>query len=270
MDVLPMVEHEDSLVYAGRDPSKDPPLIDGMILTFEKPENMDQATLVIEARNSFWLDFVHQNFMDMLGSSYKLWLKGQKNGTREEMTDWSLSQNIPLSVYIMKEGEWVFQDFYHTIGPLASKKDILVLDLEGVGEGPIQIKLESGAYFWEIGYVGLDHTPSTKLIMKLVSMDEAVNENGESTKDELLFDDELYYVQPEIGNEAILTFPVPEMADERRTVFLHSKGYYQILKDSKGIPKVRALREISKEGNFKVYSNELMQAMLKEYLVGNK
>ncbi|MEN8201971.1 MAG: hypothetical protein ABFS28_05195 [Bacteroidota bacterium] len=270
MDVLPLVEQEDSLVYAGRDPSKNPPLLDGMILTFERPENMDQAKLVIEARNSFWLDFVHQNFMDMLGSSYNLWLKGQKNGTKEDMTDWSLSQNIPLSVYLQKEGEWVFQDFYHTIGPLAGKKDILVLDLEGVEEGPIQIKLESGAYFWEVGYVGLDNNPSTNITAKLLSMDEALTETGESTKDKLLFDDELYYIQAEIGNEATLTFPVPEMADDKRTVFLHSKGYYQILKDSKGIPKVRALKEISKEGNFNVYSNELMQAMLKEYMLDNE
>ena len=101
-------------------------------------------------------------------------------------------------------------------------------------------------------------------------MDEAVTETGESTKAALLFDDDSYYVQPEIGNEAILTFPVPEQLGEERTIYLHSKGYYQILKDSKGIPKVKALREISKEGNFNVYSNELMQAMLKEYMLSNE
>ena len=37
-DVLPIVEKEDDLIYIGHDPSKDPPLLDGVILTFEKPK----------------------------------------------------------------------------------------------------------------------------------------------------------------------------------------------------------------------------------------
>ena len=79
--------------------------------------------LVIEAKNSYWLDFVYHNFRDMLGASYKMWMKKQAEGDPEKMKDWSLSQNIPLSVYLLIDGEWVFQDYYNTVGPMAFKKE---------------------------------------------------------------------------------------------------------------------------------------------------
>ncbi len=82
-------------------------------------------------------------------------------------------------------------------------------------------------------------------------------------------DDDLYYDQPEIGNEATLIFRVPEYKGEDRSIVLHSKGYYQILQDPKGVPKIKALKEIRKSGNFNVYSNELMQEMLAEHILRN-
>ncbi len=268
-DVLPMVEKEDDLIYIGHDPSRDPPLLDGVILVFEKTKTTDKVELVIEAKNSYWLDFVYQNFREMLGSSYKMWVKKQQDGNPEKMTTWSLSQNIPLSVYLLKDDQWEFQDYFHTVGPMAFKKDILELDLDGVGDGPIHIKLETGSYFWEIGYVGLDQTPGSNISSRSIQLLEASNEKGESVKEELLLNDEHYYIQPEIGNEAMLNFSVPAMSGEERTIILHSKGYYQILQDPKGIARIRDLKEIRKSGNFNSYSNELMQSMLAEHVYKN-
>lgn len=269
VDILPLVESEDDLIYVGQDPSRDPPLLDGVILTFEKTQNTRKVDLVIDAKNSYWLDFVYQNFREMLGASYAMWMKKQQDGNAEKMTDWSLSQHIPLSVYVLRDGEWLFQDYFHTVGPMAFKKDILQLNLEGLADGPVSIKLEAGAYFWEIGYVGIDPSPETPLEPVTVQLSEAIDENGESVIKALLGDDALYYIQPEIGNEASLTFPAPEMSGEKRTVILHSKGFYQILQDPRGAPKIKALKEIRKSGNFNIYSNELMQAMLAEHLFQN-
>ena len=264
-NLLPIIEKEDDLVYLGSDPSKDPPLLDGIELTYQIPQGTVKADLVISAKNSYWLDYVYQNFRDMLGASYKMWMKKQQNGDPEQFESWSLSQNIPLSVYLMKEGEWVFCDYYHTVGPMAFKKDILELDLTGLDPGHLKIKLEAGSYFWEIGYVGLDLDQTPVAPVKNIALSKAIDENGKSVMDELLKDDELYYVQPEIGNEATLSFPVPEQAGGR-TIVLHSKGHYDIIQDPGGAPKIKALKEIRKTGNFNKYSNELMQEMLAEHM----
>jgi len=264
-NLLPMVEKEDDLVYLGSDPSRDPPLLDGVELTYQIPEGSEKADLVISAKNSYWLDFVYQNFRDMLGVSYKMWTKKQEEGDPEKFESWSLSQNIPLSVYLMKNGQWEFFDYYHTVGPMAFKKDILELDLGEVDPGPLKIKLEAGSYFWEINYVGLDLDQTPVSQVKNISLSRAIDENGNSVKEALLKDDDMYYVQPEIGNEASLAFPVPASSGNR-TLVLHSKGYYDIKMDPEGAPKLKALKEIRKTGNFNKYSNQLMQEVLSEQM----
>lgn len=269
VDVLALVEKADDLIYVGKDPSRDPPLLDGIILTFNKPDKTSRINLIVEAKNSYWLDFVYQNFREMLGISYDMWMKKQKDSDPRKMEDWTLSQNIPLSVYLWKDGDWKFQDYYHTVGPMAFRKDILPLDLAGMEEGPIRIKLESGSYFWEIGYASLGAEGQELDPATMVSITQAIDESGEDVKNLLTEDDDHYYTQPEIGNEATVSFEVPPEQGMERTIILHSKGYYQIMQDPKGLPRIRDLNEIRKTGNFNRYSNDLMQAMLEEHVFVN-
>jgi len=266
-DVTKLLEHKDEMIYVGDDPSKDPPLLDGVLLSFDLPEGTNKVDLVVEAKNSYWLDFVYKNFREMLGASYNMWMKRQENGDPQQMKDWSLSQNIPLSVHMKVDGEWVFLDYFNTVGPMAFKQDILSLDISEMGSGPLELKLESGSYFWEIGYAALGVSQESEFASRTISLSEAIDKKGEDVSTEMMRDDDRYYVQPEIGNEASLEFPVPEMAGEDRTMVLHSKGYYEILMDPKGTPRLKALKEIRKSGNFNVYSNQLMQEMLAEHTI---
>jgi len=264
-DLLPIIEKVDDLKYVGSDPTRDPPLLDGIELSYNIPPGTQTADLVISAKNSYWLDFVYQNFREMLGASYKMWMKRQQEGDPEQMESWSLSQHIPLSVYLFIDGKWEFRDYYNTVGPMAFKKDILELDLSDVEPGPLRIKLETGSYFWEIDFAGLSLDQDAPLPARIVQLSSALDENENSVVEELVSDDDLYYVQPEIGNEAELSFQAPALTGER-TIILHSKGYYDIIQDPSGAPRVRALKEIRKTGNFNKYSNKLMQEMLSEHI----
>lgn len=264
-DLLPIIEKVDDLKYLGSDPTHDPPLLDGIELSYNIPPGTQTADLIISAKNSYWLDFVYQNFREMLGASYKMWTNRQQEGDPEQMESWSLSQHIPLAVYLFIDGKWEFRDYYNTVGPMAFKKDILELDLSEVEPDSLRIKLETGSYFWEIDYVGLSLEQDAPLPAKIVQLSSALDENESSVVEELAGDDDLYYVQPEIGNEAELFFQVPAQTEER-TIVLHSKGYYDILQDPRGAPRVRALKEIRKTGNFNKYSNKLMQEMLSEHI----
>lgn len=264
-ELLSLIEKEDDLVYLGNDPTSDPPLLDGIELCYNIPPGTQTVDLVISAKNSYWLDFVYQNFREMLGASYKMWMKRQQDGDPQKMESWSLSQNIPLSVYLFIDGEWVFYDYYNSVGPMAFKRDILEINLAPLDGGPLRIKLESGSYFWEIDFVGVSLEQTAPKKPTILQLSQAVDENGNNVIEELLNDDALYYVQPEIGNEAELIFNAPEQKRER-TIILHSKGYYDILQDPKGPPRIKALKEIRKTGNFNNYSNELMQEIIAEQM----
>jgi hypothetical protein len=114
-DIKQMIDRKDTLNYISAPLAKDNPLTDGVILTFNNQKNSDSANLVIRAKNTFWLDYVFGQFYEMFGIAYNKWMEKQKSVSAKELRDWSLSQNIPLSVYIEKKGKWEFVDYFNVL-----------------------------------------------------------------------------------------------------------------------------------------------------------
>ena len=70
-----------------------------------------------------------------------------------------------------------------------------------------------------------------------------------------MFDDKKYYIQPNIGNKALLTFQVPNQSEgTKRSFILHSKGHYEILKEIGGKPDIAFLKGFLKPGAFSQFS----------------
>jgi hypothetical protein len=75
-----------------------------------------------------------------------------------------------------------------------------------------------------------------------------------------LEDDSLYHVQSEIGDIATISFTVPNLNNElNNTVFLHSKGHYEVLKNPTGKPDIAYLKSFRKPGTFGDYSKKYLQ-----------
>jgi hypothetical protein len=258
-DILNYIKDKDSINYCGTSPGKDIQLTDGVILSFEHPKDIKSGKVFIRAKNSFWLENVYRNFHELLGSYNKAWTKKQNASDAAQLKEWSLSQKIPLSLYVEKNGEWVFCDYFNLVGPMALKDDVIAVDLKDIGNGPLRIKLESGSYFWEIDYVGIDYSLNVPVKATTVKINEAITESKENVADLLKNDDSKYYIQPETTNIAELTFAVPAVTNSKRTVILHSKGYYQINQETKGFPQAKKLKSLQEPGQFLEYSRELMK-----------
>jgi hypothetical protein len=257
-DILDLVKTKDSLCYIGFTPDKDAPLTDGAIMTFDLPKGAKTAKIFVRARNSIWLDNVYKNFHGMLGSYNDKWTEKQNNSDPKKLMDWTISQKIPLLVYVEKNGQWVYFDNFNMVGPMALKDDVLSIDLTGIDKDKLKIKLEAGAYFWEVDFVGVDFSANIPVKMSTISLDNAITEDKIEVVGLLNSDDSNYYVQPETDNVAELTFTVPEKTNLDRTVILHSKGFYQINQESKGLPQMKKLKKIRKPGKFPEYSRKLM------------
>ena len=102
-DILPIIKDKDSLIYYGTDPRNEIPLTEEIILTFDHPKNASSGKLFIRARNSLWLDNVYKNFHGMLGNYHDKWVEKQNNSDGTKMVEWSLSQKIPLLIYVGKK-----------------------------------------------------------------------------------------------------------------------------------------------------------------------
>ena len=262
-NVLSLVKDQDSLKYFGEDPKENPDITDGILLEFNKPREAQHAKLLIQARNTFLLDYNMNRFHSLFGDAYEGWQARQQNTPAEQLKQWSLDQNIPLSVFLLRNNEWEFVDYYNIAGPMAFKEDVLCIPLDSSDEGPLRIKLEYGTYFWEVDYVGVDFSDNVSVTKHVVPLESAINQNGEEVSSLLVADDELYYVQPEIGDEAIVRFTLPALADESRSIILHSKGHYQVIRDPSGKPNRQYLQSFYEPGQFNRFTIEYLQALSK-------
>ena len=94
----------------------------------------------------------------------------------------------------------------------------------------------------------------------------AIDQTGADVLPQLLADDTAYYDQPNVGDEAVVTFPAPPVqAGMQRSLILHSKGYYQILRaPTDAHPNLRYVKQFSKPNAFPVFAREKWRESLKQ------
>ena len=260
-DVTNLLVNKDSLYYSSSLEDSELPLTDGVVLSFPKPENAENAKLIIRAKNSFVLDYMVSKFQNQFGDLYGKWNKQQQKAPEEKLRQWLLDQNIPLQLSVERNGNWEAIDYYNIAGPMAFKDDILSIPLNGNESNPIKIKLESGNFFWEIDYAGIDYSTDLELNYHIVKASSAINEKGKDLKNQIISDDNNYYIQPEVGNNAIVSFKIPKKLNESQSIFLHSKGWYQILRDPSGTPDRDYLETFRQPGRFNQFVNDYIQSL---------
>ena len=231
------------------------PKKDGVILEFPNPGKAQTAKLAIHAKNSIILDYMIGQFHESFGNVYDTFMKKQQNAPEAKMRQWALDQGIPLSLYIERNGQWEFVDYFHIAGPMKFKDDVLQFPLKGNESDPLKLKLEFGNFLWEIDYAALDYSPDQLYKTYTIPAKTAINEKQENIVKQISADDQDYYTQPETDNQAVITFNLPENTDQNRTIFLHSKGWYQILHDPNGKPDIAYLKSFQTPGQFNNFVN---------------
>jgi hypothetical protein len=260
-DVKDLIQAKDSLFYSNTEIKGELPLTDGFILEFPNPGDSKLAKLFIRAKNSFVLDYMIGQFNNQFGDLYKKWQKKQQNAPAEQLKQWSLDQNIPLSLSVERNGIWEKADYFNIAGPIAMREDVLAIPLNGTESNPLKIKLEWGNFFWEIDYAGVDYSPPSEISFKVIPVKTAITQNREEVGKMLQKDDLKYYIQPEVGDIATVSFVMPELTGEERTVILHSKGWYQILRNPTGTPDREYLESFRQPGRFNQFVNEYIQTL---------
>lgn len=266
-DVLPLLASKDNAKYQGDEVADPNCATDKVEMTFKLPDKADQARLVLKARNSIWLDYTLGQFLDLFGSKYDHWYASQNAKGKGLDPNWSLSQGIPLSVYIKEDGNWKYVDSFPVIGPMADREVVMPLSLKGFKGKELEVKLECGAKFWEIDYAALDCSPQEKVYCQTVGLNSAMTTEGADVSKQLLKSDKKYLVQPKVGDSALLTYPVPkERPGWQRSVFLHCRGHYKVIRKATGEPEITKLEKFREPGSFALFSRQNYQAFKAKYI----
>ena len=203
---------------------------------YDKPEENNDAKLYLTAKNSVWLDYIYGKFNEQFGTYYKTFQKNQQKIQSDSIRKWSNNQNIPLSVYIKANNEWQLVERINTVGPMAMRDIVVPLKLNQVIGDKLQVKLETGFMFWEVDYVGVDFTKNVELQTEYIDPSEAIDQHGKDVTKLLAEADQNYFVQPEIGDEVVVHFPIKESNNGlNQSFFLKNRGYYNYIRDYKGI-----------------------------------
>ena len=226
-------------------------LKDTISLTFDKPPNATSSKLIISGKNTMWLDYMFGRFTDLFGKRYDAWKEKRDKKSGKELLQWEFDQGLPLAVYLETDSGLKFVDYYNLPGPMADKEDILFIDLSGVSGDRVNLKMVSGMLFWDLDFIGMDFSADQPVNKTMVPVSSATDENKRDVSSLLRHDDSNYLIQPDGNNQTSITFPAPPLLPGMsRSLFLHTKGNYEILRDAKGKPDIAYLKSFLEPGSF--------------------
>ncbi|WP_406682941.1 hypothetical protein N1F78_09615 [Seonamhaeicola sp. MEBiC1930] len=227
-----------------------------VVFEFEKPKKSGQAKLYLTAKNSVWLDYIFGKFNEQFGQYYNKFQKDQQQIDGDSIKTWTKNQHIPLSVYKKTKTGWALIERVKTVGPMAMRDLVIPFNFDD-GEDVLKIKLETGFMFWEVDYVGMDFSENIDLKPEYINPLKATDQNGIDVTHLLNKADNNYFTQPHIGDEVIVQFLSTENKQRmKQSAFLKNRGYYNYLRNYKGIPDFEKLKTFRTPSVFTNFSEE--------------
>ena len=259
-NILPALEKKDKNVFFFNESNS---ATNAVVMTFSKPIDVEKGKLIFSAKNTLWFDYIFGTFLSKFGSAYQTWMQNQSNLPREEQLKKISQNNFPISVYVKKNNRWQFVDEIMTVGPLAFRDFVVPIDLSGISGNKVEVKFETGFMFWELDAVAMEFSSDLVRDVEIVKPTLA---NGTGAKDwthSLMYADEDYMIQPISGNMTEISFNIkPAGYGYTQSVFLHTRGYYTLIRDFSGLPEVEALNKFKNPSHFSYYSKSNYFKML--------
>jgi hypothetical protein len=230
-----------------------------VILQFNKPATAKKAKLLLSLKNSYFLDLLYGELAKGFGSYYNTYIKQQRKKPVAELLKWTKEQQIPMEVSVKTNNGWKKITDLTTIGPLATRDIVIPIELPESGETITAIKLSSGFMFWEIDYAAIDYSAENNFSVQKITPSKATDELGRNVLPDLQKEDAVYFAQPDIGNVATMIYAAAPLNDnlQTRTYILHTKGYYEHVRNFKNSPNVSFLNEFKKPNAFPLFGMQL-------------
>ncbi|WP_421798893.1 hypothetical protein [Haliscomenobacter sp.] len=251
-NLQPLLENKDQLAYSFNDEDF---ARNGVELKFDKPEGAQKANLLLNAKNSIWVDQVLDAYFSKFGNKFDTWMEKQSKRPTEDRLQSIRKGDLPLSIYLKKQGEWQLLDHLFSVGPLAARDLVVPIDLTGLSGHKIELKIETGFMFWDLDYVAMDFTPASAVSTTFIQPKLAMDQNQHNWATTLQSADQNFLPQKNTGEFTEIIYPAPPAKPGmKQTVFLHSRGYYELIRSYEGEPKVKELKKLRTPGAFSEFS----------------
>ena len=239
---------EDSAAAAGMSTK------DELLFEFSKPAGATEVKILFNGCNTLWASQMVKKYLELHGKNISACYAAlNSRGMAYELTKrWNLEEELyELQIRVETRDGWKTRGVLIGGGPFISEDKAYVVDVTGVDGDVLRIRLTPPAAFWAINSIAVDFMPDQPIQIENVSASEAIDASGANVSTALQASDRDYYVMPEIGNSADLTFVAPPHRPGReRTVLAKVSGYYDIHLDATGDAQTTILGRFLSEPGF--------------------
>lgn len=255
INVLPSLLYTDNVACGFDDRHQQHP-VNELVVQFDDIPGESQLGLILDLRNSYWLDYLFEEFSKNFGKHFTSWREKQKDKPATEMNQWKEDNQIPLSILVKTKQGWQELTKLNTIGPLMNRELLVPLGDLDLDSGDLKIALKTGFLFWELDRLELAEikpvSDDQRIVLKPV---EAIDENGKDVLGPLLQMDRDYLAQLEIGNRAFIKYYFQDFNPQLHySAFLFTKGYYEPIRDFQGPMNRKFLTKFRNPGEFTKFS----------------
>lgn len=228
--------------------------------TFKVNEQKEHAKLIVRAKNSNWGGLVYHTFAEMMGKNYSKWVKHNQKRTPEEAQKDVIEAGIPLIVEVKKNGSWVPIEAIDLISEVNYNELVVPIPAEYLTTEFVDFRLTSGYKFWEIDALQMDF--SAPELVKIERRTPSSATGNEDYTAALSMDDDYYMEHKATGDSALVVFDDLPVSDQKRTLFLHSKGYYLSKDAYEGKTNWTVMLALREKGGLSAFSKDLYEAYM--------
>lgn len=257
-DILPLVRENDWIYWQSRLEEKKPDdpadIRDELIFEFPKPAGATKAKLLFNGCNTLWASQMVKRFLELYGEEVtKCYAAVNAKGTAyENLMNWNLREELyRLQIRAETKEGWVSKGTVVGGGPFISEDKVYTLDLSDTSGDTLKIKFLPPAGFWMLNYLAVDYTDDLSVETIELAPARAVDSTGHDIREALSKNDEEYYVMPNTGNWADVSFLAPPSRPGlTRMVLCKASGFYDIHLDAAGKPRLDILGRFLTEPGF--------------------
>lgn len=254
LDMLFPLSEVDNIACTFNEDNNDP--VNELYIHFDNPDTKKQHGLLLSLKNNYWLEYVIAEFYSAFGEKYSKFVAKQQKKSGDEILKWMNQQEMMLTVEAKTESGWKEVQKIKTIGPLMNREVLIPLeDIAFLDEG-LEVRLRTGFMFWELDKITLTElapiSTEKKEIIKPIS---AIDEKDQDVLSPLLEKDGIFMEQHEVGNRAYLTYRFENYnPNQTYAAFLHTKGYYEPIREFDGKADRKFLTQFKKDGMLPTFS----------------
>jgi hypothetical protein len=232
-DILRLVRANDALnwesVPTGRDTARVDDIRDGLEIEFPREPGATEARLVVDGRYTAWADYLMGEYIQLHGRDTGAWYRAlAADPARARGFAAAMAREVFLNVSVWDGARWRPQGFVPGAGPELAKRQVVRLDLSGVRDETVRVRLEAAPSLWLIDRVAIDFGPERGFGAKEIGLTDARDSRGRDVRPRLARADGLSHVM-ETQDSAELRFAVDSTPPGRARSYLAvTTGWYRI------------------------------------------